>query len=67
MHQRGFDVFDVKQVLQQSYITGPIRPGERDGEWTVKLIDTLAGTTRQQVPQRELRKITQAWRERSVA
>ena len=46
MHQRGFDYFDVKQVLQQGYIAGPIRAGARDGEWTVKLIDAVEGTSR---------------------
>jgi len=46
MQQRGFDVFDVKQVLQHGYIAGPIRAGAKDGEWTVKLVDKLDQTSR---------------------
>jgi predicted amino acid-binding ACT domain protein len=46
MQQRGFDIFDVKQVLAHGYIDGSIRAGARDGEWTVKLVDELEGTSR---------------------
>ncbi len=46
MNERGFDIFDVKQVLTSGYIASPIRAGAKDGEWTVKLVDALEGTTR---------------------
>jgi Domain of unknown function (DUF4258) len=47
MEERGFDRFDVKSVLLNGRIAGPIEAGANDGEWQAKIVDGLEGTTRE--------------------
>lgn len=44
--QMGRDVFDMYEVLESGMIKGPISPGENPGEWKVKMVSDLEGTTR---------------------
>jgi hypothetical protein len=42
----GFDVFDMYDVLEHGQISGPIEPGENEGEWKVKMVAVPEGTER---------------------
>jgi hypothetical protein len=44
--ERGFDVFDVYQTLENGYFADDIEAGANDGEWKVKIVDTPEGTSR---------------------
>lgn len=44
--QRGFDVFDVYQTLENGYLADDIEAGANEGEWKVKIVDTPEGTSR---------------------
>lgn len=46
MPERGFDVFDVMHVLRTGQIVGTIDPGAKPGEWKVKVVSWLDGTSR---------------------
>jgi hypothetical protein len=46
MPERGFDTFDVSHVLKTGMIVGPIDPGIKPGEWKVKLVSWVEGTSR---------------------
>lgn len=44
--ERGFDVFDVFQTLENGHFVGGIKAGANDGEWKVKVVDVPEGTSR---------------------
>lgn len=44
--ERGFDVFDVYQTLENGYFADDIEAGANEGEWKVKIVDTPEGTSR---------------------
>jgi hypothetical protein len=46
MPERGFDTLDVEHVLRTGVIVGPIDPGAKAGEWKVKIVSWLDGTSR---------------------
>jgi len=44
--ERGFDVFDVYQTLENGHFADDIEAGANEGEWKVKIVDTPEGTSR---------------------
>jgi hypothetical protein len=44
--ERGFDVFDVYQTLENGHFADDIKAGANEGEWKVKIVDTPEGTSR---------------------
>jgi hypothetical protein len=44
--QRGFDIFDVYNTLENGYFADDIEPGANEGEWKVKIVDTPEGRSR---------------------
>lgn len=46
LSERGFDMFDVWETLENGYIDGAIKAGKREGEWKVKLVDVPEGRSR---------------------
>lgn len=46
MPERGFDVQDVRHVLRTGMVAGPIEAGVKAGEWKVKVVSWLEGTSR---------------------
>jgi hypothetical protein len=44
--EMGRDVFDMYDVLEKGRIDGPIKAGKTAGEWKVKMVGTLDGTSR---------------------
>src|ERR1019366_3841849 len=70
MAERGFDVLDVKQVLLKGYVAGEITAGKKPGEWQVKLVDNLEGTSRKMgvvtvvIREQRLLIVTTEWEDR---
>jgi hypothetical protein len=46
LSERGFDVFDVYQTLENGHFAEDIEAGANEGEWKVKVVDTPEGTSR---------------------
>jgi hypothetical protein len=46
MPERGFDTLDVLSTLKTGVIVGPIDPGLKAGEWKVKIVSSVDGTSR---------------------
>ena len=46
MPQRGFNIFDARDVLAFGMISGPIERGAYAGEWKVKIVGPVDGTSR---------------------
>jgi hypothetical protein len=44
--ERGFDVFDVYQTLENGDLADDIEAGANEGEWKAKIVDTPEGTSR---------------------
>jgi Domain of unknown function (DUF4258) len=44
--ERGFDVFDVYQTLENGYFAEDIKAGANEGEWKVKIVDVPEGRSR---------------------
>lgn len=44
--ERGFDIFDVFETLENGYIDGPIKAGAKEGEWKAKVVDVPEGRSR---------------------
>ena len=46
MPERGCDIFDIKEVIAFGMIVGPIDRGIHPGEWKVKIVGKVDGTSR---------------------
>jgi len=46
MPERGFDTIDVLNTIKTGVIVGSIDPGMKAGEWKVKIVSYVDGTSR---------------------
>ena len=47
MVERGFDIDDVLQIVDEGSIEGPIAAGRREGEWRCTVVGKLPWTSRE--------------------
>lgn len=47
MVERGFDAEDILKIMALGEIEGPIRPGNKEGEWRCRVVGKLAWTSRE--------------------